>query len=190
MIIEAYPRPHADFLLKPTTIYIPGGILYTSNQSLDAMGFNWDFGDGETSVEVNPQHIYKQEGQYTVTLEATNEHGCMDTTQMVNAVIVKKGGQVLFPNAFSPAGPGTSSGGLSDGKNDVFLPLTRGVVEFELLIFNRWGQLLFESHSPDKGWDGYYNGKLCEQDVYVYRFTGLYDNGEKIVRVGDVNLIR
>jgi gliding motility-associated-like protein len=112
----------------------------------------------------------------------------------VNGVQVKKGGQVLVPNAFSPSGFGGSggggSGGAGDGKNDVFLPLMRGVTEFELLIFNRWGELLFESTDATRGWDGYYNGKLCQQDVYMYKLTARFENGENVVRVGDINLIR
>jgi gliding motility-associated-like protein len=78
----------------------------------------------------------------------------------------------------------------NDGKNDVFLPLMRGVAEFELLIFNRWGELLFESRDPEFGWDGTYKGKPCQQDVYIYKLAASYETGEKVVRVGDVNLIR
>ncbi len=96
----------------------------------------------------------------------------------------------MVPNAFSPNVSSIGSGGSSNGKNDVFLPLTRGVVEFELLVFNRWGELLFESQDTERGWDGYYNGKLCPQDVYMYKLTALYENGERVVRVGDINLIR
>ena len=74
--------------------------------------------------------------------------------------------------------------------NDVFLPNMRGVTQFELLIFNRWGQLLFESRDQSTGWDGYYQGKLCEQDVYMYKLTVKLENGQDVVRTGDVNLIR
>jgi PKD repeat protein len=192
MIIEAYPRPLAEFAVKPQLLYIPGDILYTSNRSTGATVFLWDFGDGSSSSEVQPQHTYKTEGAYDISLIATSINGCSDTTVMASAVHVQKGGQVLIPNAFSP-NVGSASGGTggsSNGKNDVFLPLTRGVVEFELLVFNRWGELLFESRDPAVGWDGYYNGRLCAQDVYVYRLTAMYENGEKMVRVGDINLIR
>ncbi|HRF34927.1 MAG TPA: gliding motility-associated C-terminal domain-containing protein, partial [Cyclobacteriaceae bacterium] len=99
--------------------------------------------------------------------------------------------QVLIPNAFSPNLSATGSGGgNSDGTNDIFLPVMRGVTEFELLIFNRWGELLFESRDPERGWDGTYQGKLCQQDVYVYKVAASFANGDRVVRVGDVNLIR
>ena len=190
-IIEVFPRPNAAFEIKPRLIYIPGGILYTDNRSFDGTRFIWDFGDGETSTAFEPEHKYKTEGFYTIKLTAFNQFDCVDSTTQENTVKVQKGGQVLIPNAFSPnLGTTGSGGGMSDGKNDIFLPLTRGVVEFELLIFNRWGELLFESRDPDLGWDGTYKGKLCQQDVYIYKLAASYEDGERVVRVGDVNLIR
>ena len=66
----------------------------------------------------------------------------------------------------------------------------RGVTQFEMLVFNRWGELLFQSQDPQVGWDGYFNGKLCAQDVYVFKVTAQYENGERVVRTGDINLIR
>lgn len=185
-IIEVFPRPAASFEVKPFVVYLPGGIMYTDNRSFDATRFEWDFGDGNKSTDFEPQHIYKEEGFYTIRLTAYNQFDCSDSLIRENVVKVEKGGQVLIPNAFSPSGGATGS----DGKNDVFLPLTRGVTEFELLIFNRWGELLFESRDPERGWDGTYNGRLCQQDVYIYKMAGKYENGEQFVRIGDVNLIR
>ena len=104
-----------------------------------------------------------------------------------NSVRVQKGSQLLIPNAFSPGLGGSGSG---DGRNDYFLPLMRGVSEFQMLVFNRWGELLFETKNAEVGWDGYYKGKLCPQDVYVYKITAKYENGNMITRVGDIHLIR
>ncbi|MBS1555831.1 MAG: PKD domain-containing protein [Bacteroidetes bacterium] len=190
--IEVFPKPIASFDVKPRVVSIPGGILYTSNRSLDASAFLWDFGDGSTSTEVRPEYRYTQEGLFTIRLIASNAFGCADTTALENVVRTKKNGQVLIPNAFSPnlSGAPGAGGPSSDGKNDTFLPLMRGVTDFELLIYNRWGELLFESKEATRGWDGYYNGKLCPQDVYVYKLTAKLEDGETIVRVGDVNLIR
>lgn len=188
-IIEVYPLPVADFEIKPVLITIPGGILYTNNRSFNASRYEWDFGDGTTSTEFEPEHRYTQEGFYSIKLTAFNQFDCQDTTFRQNAVKVEKGGQILIPNAFSPVSDANGNIG-SDGKNDIFLPLTRGVVEFELQIFNRWGELLFESRDPEKGWDGTYKGKLCQQDVYIYKLAAAYENGERMVRMGDVNLIR
>jgi len=191
MIIEVFPRPSAQFDVKPRLVYIPGGIVYTKNQSLQASSYEWDFGDGTKSLSPQPQHIYQKEGVYDIQLIAFNQQGCSDTTKLEGVVRAEIGGQVLIPNAFSPNLSGSSGGNdQSNGRNDVFLPLTRGVVEFNMVIFNRWGEMMFQSNDPNTGWDGYYNGKLCQQDVYVYKITARYENGERIVRVGDVNLIR
>lgn len=191
-IIEVFPKPIANFDVKPRLINIPGGILYTSNLSLDASTFEWDFGDGGTSTEVRPEYKYTKEGLFTIRLIASNRFGCTDTAALENVVRTKKSGQVLIPNAFSPnlSGAPGAGGPSSDGKNDIFLPLMRGVTDFELLIFNRWGELLFESREATRGWDGYYNGRLCPQDVYMYKLTAKLEDGETVVRVGDVNLIR
>jgi gliding motility-associated-like protein len=190
LIIEVHPQPKALFEVKPKVVTMPGGILYTSNRSFEANSFIWDFGDDTKSTEAQPQHSYSKEGEFSISLIAFNDYGCSDTARIVNAVKVIKGGQVLIPNAFSPNSTGSTGSNPDSGKNDVFLPLMRGVVEFEMLIFNRWGELLFETRDEQFGWDGYFNGKLCPQDVYVYKLTASFDTGEKIVRVGDVNLIR
>ena len=193
-IIQVYPRPTASFDVKPRLLYVPGGILYTSNLSFEGTIFSWDFGDGTFSSDQELEHTYREEGIYTIQLKASNQYGCSDSTQLVNVVRVVKGGQVLVPNAFSPnlnGSNGSSGGGsMSDGKNDFFLPVMRGVTEFELLIFNRWGELLFESRDASRGWDGSFNGRLCQQDVYMYKLTAKFENGETVVRVGDINLIR
>lgn len=96
----------------------------------------------------------------------------------------------MIPNAFSPNISGSGGTTPGSGKNDVFMPLMRGVTEFEMLVFNRWGVLLFETRDQNRGWDGYYNGKLCAQDVYVYKLTASFSDGQKVTRTGDINLIR
>src|SRR6478736_4785480 len=184
-IINVYPKPMADFKVTPQLIYIPGGILYTANLSVNATAFYWDFGDGETSTDIRPEHMYKKDGTFTITLAASNEFGCADTIRHQDVVTAVKRSQVLVPNAFSPA-----TNGAGDGHNDVFLPVMRGITDFEMLIFNRWGQLLFESRDQSTGWDGTYQGKVCEQDVYMYKLTVKLETGETVVRTGDVNLIR
>ncbi|MBX7124941.1 MAG: PKD domain-containing protein [Cyclobacteriaceae bacterium] len=187
--VTVWPTPRAAFRIRPEVVYAPDGIVYTSNESFDADHFLWDFGDGQTDTLAQPQHRYQKEGQFTIALIATNVHGCADTVRVASAVTVKKDGRVLIPNAFSPS-VDHQDGGSSNGKNDIFLPMMRGVTQFEMMIFNRWGQLLFQSNNPQQGWDGYFNGQLCEQDVYVYKISVTFESGEKSVSMGDVNLIR
>lgn len=189
MIIEVLPNPVAKFSVYPTTpLNVPGEILYTSNRSLNASEYFWDFGDGNTSTEIEPQHKYSEEGIYSVTLIARNGDGCADTTVLESGIQAINHGQMLIPNAFIPNATGPGSGNVLN--NEVFLPIVQKVTRFQMLIFNRWGQLLFESNSPDVGWDGYYNGMLCAQDVYIYRIDAEYENGRQITRTGDVTLLR
>ncbi len=192
-VVEVYAKPSAQFEVKPTLLYIPGGVLYTKNNSFDAGRFLWDFGDGTTSDLVEPQHTYEKVGGYDISLIAISTDNCTDTARVQKAVQVENGGTILVPNAFSPSTMGSSGGSGGGGvgtKNDIFLPLMIGVTQFEMFVFNRWGEMLFQSRDPNVGWDGYYNGNLCPQDVYVYKITAMYDNGERIVRTGDINLIR
>ncbi|MDZ4714333.1 MAG: PKD domain-containing protein [Cytophagales bacterium] len=192
MIINVYRKPKAQFEVKPTLLYIPGGVLYARNNSFYAGRFLWDFGDGSTSDLTEPTHVYAAVGTYDISLIAISPDNCTDTARVKKAVQVQNGGTILVPNAFSPATSGPS-GGLGGGvgtKNDVFIPIMIGVTQFEMLVFNRWGELMFRSNDPQIGWDGYYQGNLCAQDVYMYKITALYDSGQNIVRTGDINLIR
>lgn len=187
LIIEVFDKPSARFNLMPNQIQFPGGKLYTDNQSFGASSFLWDFGDGQNSTEFEPIHQYTSEGVFTITLIATNAEGCADTTSLEGGVRTIRAGQILVPNAFSP---NTSGPGQSGGKNDLFRPILLGVTEYQMMVFSRWGELLYETRDPDAGWDGYYKGKLCQQDVYVYKIVGKYSNGESINKVGDIHLIR
>lgn len=187
LIITVHDKPSAQFNVKPSQIQFPGGKLYTDNRSFGATSFLWDFGDGTASTEFEPIHEYVKEGTFDITLIAYNAEGCADTMKLAAGVQTIRSGQMLIPNAFSP---NVGDGGGSNGKNDTFKPILRGVTEYQMMVFNRWGQLLFETRDPDLGWDGYFQGRLCQQDVYVYKIIGKYSNGEQINKVGDIHLIR
>ncbi len=191
-IIEVYPNPIAAFVVKSPIVYIPDDPVYFRNDSRNASSYYWDFGDGNTSYSPQPVHMYEEEGIYTITLVATNEYGCADTVSEEGIVQAKMGGRLLVPNAFSPNLFGPTGGGLGEdpNSNDVFRPKVLGVVDYELLIFNRWGELIFQSRDKNIGWDGYYKGELSPQDVYVYQIKATFINGERVLRTGDVNLIR
>ena len=189
LIIEVMNNPVAQFAVYPTTpLNVPGEILYTDNRSQNATEYLWDFGDGSTSTDGEPQHKYTREGTFTLTLIARNGNGCADTTALVSGIHAVNHGQLLIPNAFIPNQTGPGSGNIQN--NEVFLPLVQKVTKFQMFIFNRWGELMFESTNPDVGWDGYHKGKLCAQDVYIYRITAEYENGRTITRTGDINLLR
>lgn len=187
-IITVLESPIAQFAVYPQALDIPGDILYTNNRSIDADTYYWDFGDGTTSIEFEPQHKYTAEGEYEIFLVATNDNGCQDTARLSSPVKAVVSGQLLIPNAFKPNATGPNSG--DKDSNEVFIPKMNRVTKFQMFVFNRWGTLLFESHSQEVGWDGYFEGKLCPQDVYVYKIIVEYDDGLQQTRTGDINLIR
>lgn len=189
LIIEVMENPVARFAIYPTTpINIPGEIMYTDNRSANATEYFWDFGDGNTSTDPEPQHLYNKEGEFSITLIARNDNGCADTTVLASGVKTVNDGQLLIPNAFIPNTSGPGSGNLLN--NEVFLPLVQNPTRFQMMVFNRWGELMFESTNAETGWDGYFQGRLCAQDVYIYHIMVEYENGRTVTRTGDINLVR
>ncbi|MEP1032176.1 PKD domain-containing protein [Ekhidna sp.] len=195
--ISVYARPFADFLVSTRVVYIPDQEAVFRNLSENASTFLWDFGDGTTSTDSDPRHAYADEGFYDITLIATNDFGCVDTLFRSAEVEAISGGQVNTPNAFTPSLNGPSGGTVGGGNggdpsriNDVFLPRLEGVERFRMLIYNKWGELIFESNSQDQGWDGYYRGQLAPSGAYVFKLELRFSDGRDIVKVGDVTLIR
>ncbi|SHG50449.1 gliding motility-associated C-terminal domain-containing protein [Chryseolinea serpens] len=203
--IEVYDVPSALFQLRPNPLYVPDTEMQTFNQSLRASQYEWDFNDGDKSNEFQPRHLYKLEGKYIVTLTAGYDNGnkdvdgdgvldgnivCYDTAQQ--EVTALDGGFIKLPNAFTPNPNGSTGGVPGNGTfNDVFLPITRGVQEFAMQIFDRWGNLIFESKDKNIGWDGYdKNGRLMPAGVYVYKLVLRLSDGQRTTKLGDVTLIR
>lgn len=98
---------------------------------------------------------------------------------------------IQFPNAFTPNSNGPTNGYYTPGlpNNDVFHPVYKGVTEYHLSIFNRRGELIFESNEINVGWDGYINDRLAAQGVYIWKARGKYSNGENFVKFGNIMLI-
>lgn len=193
--IDVLEVPIANYALNPEVVFIPDQKVFFSNLSSNATTYEWQFGDGETSTETNTSHPYTEEGFYDVTLIAKNDLGCADTLSRQAAIEAKKGGTVRTPNAFTPniSGPSGGIGGGNGGSgsfNDIFSPRVEGVTSFKMLIYNKWGQVLFESDDQEIGWDGYFEGKIMPMDVYVYKLVLDFSDGRKEVRLGDVTLVR
>jgi gliding motility-associated-like protein len=187
-LIHAYPFPVAAFNLNSTNLDLPYDALVTSNQSVGATTYYWTFGDGGSSTLFNPTYLYSSVGIYPVQLIASSAFGCSDTAYAE----VTTNTDVVFPNVFTPDIDGSSGGfyDITSLTNDVFFPYTSGVVEFKLQIFNRWGELIFETRDIKQGWDGYYRGQLCQQDVYIWKAYVKLNNGKTFNKTGDVTLLR
>jgi gliding motility-associated-like protein len=192
---EVFANPTANFTARPEVLFVPDTELTTFNFSSGATSYQWDFGDGSTSTEEEPKYTYRVEGLYDIRLIAETDYGqgliCRDT--IFRQVTAKQGGITKIPNAFTPSpdGPGSSGTGGNGTFNDVFLPFVKGVEEFNLQIYDRWGNLVFESTDSNRGWDGYdKNGRLMPAGVYVYKLVLRLSDGQRTTQVGDVTMIR
>ncbi|MCB9252739.1 MAG: gliding motility-associated C-terminal domain-containing protein [Flavobacteriales bacterium] len=195
MPIDVYPIPVADFTPNPnnsTTAALPRFSFNNQSAVLPALGsklisHNWDFGDlnidTDTSTLLSPQNYYysSDTGTYYVRLIVETNHGCKDT--IVKPVIVGPDILVYIPNVFTPDGAGPSV-------NDKFTVVASGYITYQILIFNRWGEKLYESTKLEEPWDGYYNGELCQMDAYVYQVNVTSFSGELYKYNGTVILLR
>jgi PKD repeat protein len=202
---RVFENPVANFEAMPERVLLPNAKVHFFNLSENANKYVWDFGDGAPkSSEKDPIHVYDELGEYRVSLMAFAEYEhkdddgniviqeCMDYDSRFPAVWVEGEGTIRFPNAFMPSKLGSNGGYYDDVdyKNEVFHPVADGVIEYRLMIFNRWGEQIFESNDIKIGWDGYYQGKMASQDVYVWRAVGKFSNGELFDLRGNVTLLR
>jgi gliding motility-associated-like protein len=179
---DVWVLPNAFFEIAPRFVYVNDQAVHFFNLSDNGYTYEWDFGDGTTSAEFNPEHVYTEEGSFDITLNVWTENGCYDLYVLEEGVLVEPSGVIIFPNAFRPESP--------LAENRIFMPgVIDNVEEYHLMIFNRWGELIFESFDKDIGWDGTIDGKMAKQDVYVWKVEGKYSNGLGFLESGDVTLM-
>ncbi len=194
-VVRVFSMPRPDFEIRKEVIYAPEEPVVVANYSERAVWYRWDFGDGtiyEGSEHFEPIHYYKNPGVYDIKLVVQTEKGCMDSVTVHRAITAKGGGTVTLPNAFTPGKSG-SNGGLIEGagQNDVFYPVLRGGVQkYKMQVFNRWGELVYETQDVNKGWDGYYKGRLCVAGIYIYKIHAELNDGKTINKTGDLMLIQ
>jgi PKD repeat protein len=190
--VVVFPRAEAIFTVTPSQVTIPQQPVYIVNLSENSNQYLWDFGDGDTSSVLNPQHIYTEVGLYDITLMVNNEFNCPDTLTQFGAVNAVGGGSIEFPNAFSPLTTGPNDGRIDVNSydNDLFFPKFEGIKNYELTIYDKWGEVLFHSTDIYTGWNGYYKGEICQQDVYIWKSNGYFQNGQSFELSGNVTLVR
>lgn len=186
--VEVYPLPTTAFQATPVLIELPNSTVNFNNNSSNALSYQWNFGDGGQSTDFEPSHFYIAVGNYTIELIATNVYNCSDTATNIVEVT---GGEV-FPTAFTP-NQNSSNGGsynIYSLTNDVFYPFITGVKEYELMIFNRWGELIFKTNDLAIGWDGYYRGIISQQGVYIWKAKITFEDERTFKGSGEVTLLR
>jgi gliding motility-associated-like protein len=160
--VVVYPGTIADFSSQAVDGSTVSPIYQFSDQSVNAVSHFWTFGDGTTSTALNPAHTYADKGMYTVSLLTITTNGCRDS--ITKTVEITPVFTLYIPNAFTPDG---------NGSNDAFAPKGAEISEFNMMIFNRWGEMIFSTDDINKGWDGHANNgdKVAEQGVYVYKIA-------------------
>lgn len=174
------PRPIASFTISPFECTYPATVDFINNSS-GAISYSWNFGDGNgfSSTVQNPSMTYENPNQYPITLISSNIFGCLDTT--FNTVIVCPLFTFYLPSAFSPNG---------DLMNDEFFGEGLGIKDFQMDIFDRWGNLVFHTDEIKNHWDGTYKGRMVQEDVYVYKInlTDIFFSPHKYI--GKITVVR
>lgn len=117
----------------------------------------------------------------TYTVRATNSIGCYGE-DAVTVRVFKTGPDIFVPNAFTPNG---------DGHNDIIRPVLVGIRQLNFFrIYNRWGQLVFQTNESERGWDGKIGGQVQSTNNYVYFVQAIDYTGRTITRKGNIALIR
>jgi len=179
--IVVYPKPIAEFTVDPkeTSMFEP--TIKLTDESIDATLWNWDLGDKTISTDQNVIHIYADTGIFVIMQVAMNPYGCKDTA--MHEVRINGEPTIFIPNAFTPDG---------NGLNDVFLPKIFGVREFNMAIYNRWGDLIFTSIDSEVGWNGRVNGtgEIVKDDTYIYKLYIRDLRGNPRIFKGKITLIK
>jgi gliding motility-associated-like protein len=184
--IEVYPYPDANFTWEPLPPNILENEIQFINQTSLGSTFEWDFGILGSSNLPNPTITLPlvDQGFYPVCLVATSIYGCTDT--ICNIVDIESILLLYVPTAFTPDG---------DGINDVFYPVVSGISrdDYTFRIFDRWGNLVFESNDIDEPWLGNYDGgeHYVQNDVFVWQMKcKLLESGDNKEYFGRVTLVR
>jgi mucin-2 len=188
VVIAVNPKPIADFTPTPSVLNMYNLTSVMVNTSIGADTYEWVFEDNsETSTSVSPSHTYADDifGEQVINLIVTSVDGCKDTT--VGVVNIEEELVFYVPNAFTPD---------ADDHNPGFLPVfTSGYDPFNysMWIYNRWGELIFETHDTEIGWRGLYgvDGVKAQDGVYTWKMEfKLKDKDKHVQRVGHVTLVR
>jgi gliding motility-associated-like protein len=178
--------PSVSFTASPNQITNNNQTVSFSNVGDNSLDYSWQFGDGQSSSEYSPTHAYSNANEgMNVILTATSSFGCVGTATVF--IPFKEEGDFYVPNSFTPD---------EDEFNQNWLPIfTKGFdpFNFNVFIFDRWGEMVWENHDYQRGWDGTYGekGGKAPDGVYIWRIEYKpVENDKKIVVMGHLTLMR
>lgn len=179
--ITVFSKPRARFTPQPKTTTIIKPDIYFLNRSTDNYNNFWDFDDGNLSLIVNPYHHYLDIGEYLVTLIVESDNGCFDTA--ISKIIITDQFTFYAPTAFSPD---------ANNSNDFFYVTGHGIdtTNFQLIIFDRWGEEIFSTNNIEDKWDGKAkNHKKVPVGLYTWYVIYQDELGQSHEVTGAVNVI-
>ncbi|PCJ25666.1 MAG: hypothetical protein COA97_07245 [Flavobacteriales bacterium] len=179
-LITVHPKPESKDKVTPTETYFLNHVI-TAEDFSNVIYQEFNFGDGSVFTNQYVEYSYLDTGHYLFQHLVINEFGCRDTSY--RDIWIKSDFLFFVPNAFTPDG---------DGLNDVFFPKIWGMDEneYELQIFNRWGDLFFSSKDINIGWNGTFKNNPVPLGVYTWRIVLKTIDHRIHKRVGNINLIR
>jgi len=182
-LITILESPEAGFSLTPEELSSANPSIQVNNQSFNAVEWNYNFSNQGTSTMANPSFTFRDTGQQQIVQIVTAPSGCRDTAiQLIDVIPFV---QWFMPNAFTPT---------RDGVNDIFIGngFLAGSTDFIFTIWNRWGELIFETNDFREGWNGQKGnvGRDSPAGVYVYVLSYRTPRGEKVQLEGFATLIR
>ncbi|HYG52399.1 MAG TPA: T9SS type B sorting domain-containing protein, partial [Flavobacteriales bacterium] len=177
--IHVHQSPDANIYVTPRRQSVFTPTIEVTNLATDIVSQVIYYMDGDSTLLDFDTHYYHDTGWYNVYQWVINAAGCTDT--MVQPVYIIPETTIYIPNAFTPNG---------DGYNDVFLPVVRDVRQYLLMIYNRWGEVIWQTDNPLQGWDGTLNNKRTKVDTYVYKVKYMDRQYMEHVEIGHVTLVR
>lgn len=178
--VAVNPNPQPN--LGPD-LYSVAGQQLSLNSGLEIAMDRYDWGPTTGLDCFDCEEVYFiAENDITYTLSVTDENGCTGSDDVNIKVIASCADDLFVPNSFSPN---------RDGKNDVLYVRGNKLSGIKIFrIFDRWGNLVFETNDVDHGWNGVYNGKMVDPGVFVYYVEALCDEGGEVFKKGNVTVLR
>jgi gliding motility-associated-like protein len=177
--IVAHPLPKGGFIAESYSAGILEPYIVFTDTSKENSWHQFIFEDGYVSTSGALTYSFPEVGEHIIKHIAYNQFGCTDTSSATITIYPEF--EIYIPNAFSPNG---------DRLNEIFKPVAAGVTEYEITIYNRWGQQVFKSTRPEIGWDGTINGAQAPSGVYTYSINLVSTFSAPYQYAGHFSLVR
>jgi PKD repeat protein len=184
-MITVYAHPIANFTPNPQETGESSPTITFLDQSTGASFWHWNFGDNSGVTAQDTSHTYAKAGTYTIWLYVENPHGCKDS--IAKEIVINPEWTFYVPNSFTPHS--------SPGVNDGFIGYGTNITDFEMWIYDRWGNQIYHCQDQNKPWNGAVNNgehgeKTAQEDVYVWKIHLMDVFGKPHSYIGIVSLIR